>query len=309
MSQMPVASPEHGADTSAPRTTSAVRWLIAINVAIYFIQLTMVTPADVQLALGSQKENLGHQWWTVVTYMFVHRDFWHLALNTSAIWLFGPRVEWQWGTREFVRYYLICGLGGWFAHLALMGGGSVLIGSSAPVLGVMLAYATLWAHERMFLFGAIPTTVRWLVVLVAGGILVDGIAGGGRASGLPYLAHLGGLAAGALYLRTTAAVSLGRLREGVSPVPDEPDDAPPRAVPRSLPRSRARERENIDDVVARSNAAVARRPSSGRTSPDRQIDLAALDKVLDKISAHGIESLSREELNLLDEASRRLRDS
>ena len=299
---------EQGLDQPPPRITNAVQWLIALNVAIYFIQLTVLDPVDVQLALGFQRTNLGHQWWTIGSYMFVHAGFWHLALNMYTLWLFGPRVEARWSPREFVRFYLFCGLGGWFAHLVFVPGTILLVGASAAVFGVMLAYATLWPDEQVFVFGMIPTTVRWLVIVVGALNVVGGILTADGQGGIAYLAHLGGLAAGWLYLRTTAAVNLGRLRQGVSPVPDEPDDSPPRAVPKTLPRSRAREREHIDEVVARSNAIMAKQAASRRAPRGVETEGAALDKVLDKISAHGLESLTGAERKLLNEASKRLRD-
>jgi membrane associated rhomboid family serine protease len=297
----------HSPEQPAPRITPVVQWLIAINLAVFFIQLAILKPADVQSALGFQTKDLGHQWWTIGTYMFVHASFWHLALNIYALWLFGPRVEWKWGGAEFLRFYLFCGLGGWFAHLALVPGDSVLIGASAAVFGVMLAYASLWPDEQLFLFGAIPTTVRWLVVFVGALNLVGGMTMAGAQGGVAYFAHLGGLAAGWLYLRTSAAVDLDRLRQGVLPVPDEPEDVPPRAVPRALPRSRTRERDNIDDVVARSNAVVAKRTTAPRATRAPQTELNALDQLLDKISAHGIESLTSDERRMLSEESKRRR--
>jgi membrane associated rhomboid family serine protease len=307
MSEDTPAYGTHSPDEPAPRITPAVQWLIAINVAVYFIQLAILKPADVQLALGFQTKDLGHQWWTIGTYMFVHGSFWQLALNMYALWLFGSRVEWKWGTPEFVRFYLFCGLGGWFAHLAFVPGDSLLIGASAAVFGVMLAYASLWPDEQLFLFGVIPTTVRWLVILTGVLILTEGISAAGAQGGIAYLAHVGGLAAGWLYLRMTASVNLDRLRQSVSPVPDEPEDVPPRAVPRTLPRSRARERDNIDDVVARSNAAVAKQTTAPRAARAPQTELNALDQLLDKISATGIESLTAEERRLLAEESKRRR--
>jgi membrane associated rhomboid family serine protease len=303
-----VSDREQSAEATPPPVTTAVQWLIAINVAVYLVQLTVLDPSAVRDVLGFQKPNLGHQWWTIGTYMFVHGGFWHLALNMYTLWLFGPRVESRWSTREFIRFYFFCGLGGWFAHMAFVPGTTLLMGASAAVFGVMFAYATFWPTERVFVFGVIPTTVRWLVVLVGTLNVVGGIMTADGQSGVAYLAHLGGLAAGWLYLRTTAAVSLGRLRQGVSPVPDEPDDSPPRAVPKALPRSRAREREHIDDVVARSNAIVAKHVASRRELRSGEPEEAALDKVLDKISAHGLESLTGAERRLLNEASKRLRD-
>src|SRR5688572_8793712 len=247
----------HAEDAEYPRVTPAVQWLIAINVAIYFLQLTVVGADNMQLALGFQVRDLGHSWWTIVTYMFAHGGFWHLALNMYTLWLFGPRVEHAWSAGEFSRYYILCGLGGWFAHL-LFARNSLLIGASAAVLGVTLAYAMRWPDDEVYLFGVVPLKVKWMVAMLIVANLVGGMTAGEQASGIAYLAHLGGLAAGWLYLRTSSATSIDRLRQRVSQIPEVPDETP-RAIPRSLPRSREKVQE-IDDIVAKSKAAVARRP-------------------------------------------------
>ena len=288
-------------DTSPPPITPAVLWLVVVNAAIFFAQLTILRPSDVQLALGFQTHNLGRQWWTIGTYMFVHAGFWHLALNMYALWLFGPRVEWHWKAREFLRLYALSGLGGWFAHLAFVPGDSLLIGASASIFGVMWAYATLWPDQRLYVFGFIPVTVRWLLVLVGVINLVGGINASSGQGGVAYLAHLGGLAAAWIYIKSTSSVNLGRLRQAVSPVPDEPEDTPPRAIPRAMPRSRSG--ESLDDMLARSNAN-ARRAIVGRSMPPTNADEVEIDRLLDKISSAGIESLTSEEMRILGEASR-----
>ena len=111
MSENVVEYNAHAPGQSAPRITPAVQWLIAINVAVYFVQLAILKPGDVQLALGFQTKNLGHQWWTIGTYMFVHAGFWHLALNMYTLWLFGPRIEWKWGAREFTALLFVLRIG------------------------------------------------------------------------------------------------------------------------------------------------------------------------------------------------------
>lgn len=301
-------------DTAPPRMTRAVQWLIAINVAIYFLQLTVVGRENMELALGFQVRDLGHAWWTVITYMFVHGGFWHLALNMYTLWLFGPRVEHAWSPGEFTRYYILCGLGGWFAHL-LFARGALLVGASAAVMGVMLAYARRWPDDEIYLFGVVPMKVKWTVALLVAVNLIGGMANGMTAGvdggGVAYLAHLGGLAAGWLYLRTSSVTSIDRLRQRVSPVADITDE-PPRAVPRSMPRSTrdsTREKGDVDDIVAKSKAVTARRPAVGppATSDSAVRPSADLDIVLDKISQHGLESLTLEERRLLEEASRKLR--
>jgi hypothetical protein len=132
---------------------------------------------------------------------------------------------------------------------------------------------------------------------------------------LVYLAHLGGLAFGWLYFRTPPAASLERLRQRISPAPDYPDEVPPRAIPRTLPRQRT-QRDEVDEVVAESKAVAAQkrpeRPTTARAlvAPARnsgEMRTLELDRVLDKISSAGLESLSSEERALLDAMAKRFR--
>lgn len=288
----------------------AVAWLLGVNIAVYFLQVTVVSPGDMFAVLGFHSRDLGHlgrAWWTIGTYMFVHGSFWHLALNLYTLWLFGPRVEAQWTAGAFTRFYLLCGLGGWFLHLFVPGDG-VLIGASAAVMGVMLAYATLWPHEVLYLFGVVPITIRWLMVLVVLANLLGGVTASPE-SGIAYLAHLGGLGAGWLYLRTFATVNLTNVRRRVEQVPDVPEEELPRAVPKSQRSPRGRD---ADDAVARSKAMTTRRRAAARAVPaelptNDEGDAVSLNRLLDKISAEGLESLTAEERQLLDDASKRRR--
>ncbi len=294
-------------DTDYPRLTKAVQWLIAINVAIYFLQLTVVGSANMLPALGFQARDLSSAWWTILTYMFVHGGLWHLALNMYTLYIFGPRVEHAWSAGEFTRYYVLCGLGGWFFHL-LFARESLLIGASAAVLGVTLAYAMRWPDDEVYLFGVVPLKVKWMMVLLVVMNLAGGVMGSG--GGVAYLAHLGGLAAGWLYLRTSTGTGAGleKFKQRVSPIPDLPDETP-RAIPRSLPRAREKGNE-IDEIIARSSAAVARRQSTQAPPmrPKGEKRSSELDLVLDKISQEGMESLTADERRMLEEMSRELRN-
>lgn len=291
-------------DTEAPRLTRAVRRLLALNIAVYFLQVTLVGSANMQGALGFSWDRLPEASWTVatvVTYMFVHGSFWLLALNLYVLFLFGPRLEHAWSSGEFTRYYVLCGLGGWFFHV-LFAREALLVGATAAVLGVALAYAMRWPDDEMYVFGLLPMRVKWVAALLAAVSLAWGMAAEG---GVAYLAHAGGMAAGWLLLRSSASMSLDRFRQRVSPLPDLPDETP-RAIPRSLPRTRERGRE-IDEIVAQSNAALRRRPAAAPPAPLRQAAPADLNSVLDKISQQGIDSLTSEERRLLEELSRELR--
>lgn len=300
-------------EIEAPRLTGAVQALIAINVAIYFVQLTVVGDRNMIPALGFQAHRLPDAWWTIVTYMFVHAGFWHLAMNMFTLYMFGPRIEQRWSPAEFAKFYVTCGLGGWLFHL-IFARDALVVGASAAVLGVMVAYATMWPDDEVLLFGVLPVRVKWLVALMVGLNLISGMATSSSGSGVAYLAHLGGMAAAWLYLRwgsTTATID--RVRQRVNLEPDLPDEAG-RVVPRQGPRPRE-QRGGIDDVVARSNAAV-RRPASAAAPPAPRrtsvVELpqssAAADAVLDKIAREGIESLTPGERRLLEERARELRD-
>ena len=293
----------------APRMTRAVQVLIAITVAIYFLQVSIVQPADVATWLAFDRGDLTGSLWSVATYVFVHGDFFHVFFNMLLLWQFGPRVEHQWGAGKFVGFYFWCALGGVLGHL-MFGGSGILLGASAAVLGVLLAYAMRWPDDELLLFMVFPVKVKYAVMLMAAIDLLSGmwmLAGLGS-SRTAYFAHLGGLAFAWFYLRTPSAQSLDRLRQRISPVADVPDE-PPRAVPKSLPRPRDREeRSSSDEAIVRSKAMVAKRPAPPppqRTPRDPKAD--ALNSVLDKISATGIGSLTADERKLLEEMSRKLR--
>ena len=110
-----------------------------------------------------------------------------------------------------------------------------------------------------------------------------------------------------LFVRATPVLLVERLRDGVSALPDEPEDQLPRAIPKSAPRSRGR--ETIDEVVSRTNAQAARRTAPRpRPTPEPAPAAPSLDAILDKISAKGIDQLTAEERQFLDDYSKRRRD-
>jgi membrane associated rhomboid family serine protease len=304
----PVQYPEH----EAPRLTRAVQALVALNVAILFLQWTVVTDADVFAVLGLQNGDLQRTLVSSWTYTFAHYGLAHLAVNMYALLVFGPRLESAMGTRAFTLYYLWCGLGGAVAHMLFVRTG-ILVGSSAAVLGVLFGYAQHWSNDEVALFGVVPVRTWTMLVLFAIVSLGLGILGAGDVAGgerIVYLAHLGGLAFGWLYFRTPPAASIERLRQRISPAPDYQDEAPPRAIPRTLPRQRA-QRDEVDEIVAKSKALAAQqRPARVVITPVRtalEARAAELDRVLDKISSKGLASLTSDEHALLDATAKRLR--
>jgi membrane associated rhomboid family serine protease len=297
---------EYTEEQDVPRMTPAVQWLMALNGIVFFLQFTLFGAPNMQAALGFRVDELPGNWWTIGTHMFVHGGFWTLIVNVYLLYLFGPRLEREWGTRAFRNFFLWCGLGGWVMHTLLVRD-AALIGATGAVLGVALAYAMRWPDDELYLFLTYPVRVRWLVAALVGVTLAVGVVQGGEGSGIVYLTHAGGLVAAWIFSRTsTAGAGFDRLRQRVSSVPDVPDETP-RAVPRSMPRTRERARE-VDEIVAQSQQALARRVAPAAPAPQPRVsEPTDLDRVLDKISQLGIDSLTSEERRVLEERSRELR--
>lgn len=289
----------------SPRMTRAVQWLLALNIGVYFVQLTLFGAQSVFSALALNPAQFPAAWWTIVTYMFVHAWLAHLAFNLFTLWMFGPRLERVWGTRTFVQFYLWCGLGGGIAHL-LFAQNSAVVGASGAISGVLVAYALRWPDDEIYLFGVIPMKSRWLIVAMIAMNIIFALSPG---SGIDWTAHLGGMGFGWLFLKLYSLGGLDRVRGWVSSVADESEDMP-RAVPRTRSSMRDRQR-GVDEVVARSNAVVLRESKPMTHVPKQETakeHAARVNRVLDKISQQGIESLTNDERGLLEDLSRKLRD-
>jgi len=143
-----------------------------------------------------------------VTYLFLHGDIWHIGFNMLTLWMFGCEMERFWGTRRFLRYYAVCGVGAALATVAI-GPFSPpplaplpapkTIGASGAILGVVLAYG-LTFPERIILFNFfIPMRAKYfLIVIIAMQVLFFRSY---MASGVAAIAHLGGMLFGYLYLK------------------------------------------------------------------------------------------------------------
>jgi membrane associated rhomboid family serine protease len=298
--------------------TPAVQWLLVANVAIYFLQQTVVRPDDMAAMFAFTSTTVVQRWWKPLTYAFVHGSLLHIAFNMIALWQFGPRVERLFGTSRFVRFYVLCALGGALAHWSAAGFGfnaGSMIGASAAVFGVMYAFAHAWPRTMILFFGVVPMQVKWYVIGFAALSLVFGVTGSN--AGVANWAHLGGFATGWLLVRLPSARRLGAWQDRFSPAPELPEDETLRAVPRSAMRPRGESIDAADDVVARSNAIVQRRQPAA--APQRPAPAAVvapalsateeLNELLDKMSSGGgRDSLSDRDQQRLRELSELMRD-
>jgi membrane associated rhomboid family serine protease len=149
--------------------------------------------------------------WQLVTYSFLHAGLAHLAFNMFALWMFGSDLERVWGARRTAVAYFVSVVTGALTQLlvsaAFGGGGAPVIGASAGVFGLLLAYALVFPNRTIMpLFPPIPMPARMFVLLYAVLELVLGVTG--SQAGVAHFAHLGGLLGGWL------AYYFGRGRPG-----------------------------------------------------------------------------------------------
>lgn len=138
-------------------------------------------------------------WTTLLTYMFLHADIWHLAGNMLFLWVFGDNVEDATGHLRFLVFYLLCGVAAGLAHAGMHPADSVpLIGASGATSGVIGAYLLLHPKVRVWVLVLmrVPLRLPALWVLLAWLAMQVAFVAIGDQSGTAWWAHLGGFAAG-----------------------------------------------------------------------------------------------------------------
>ncbi len=151
--------------------------------------------------------------WELATYAVLHGGLWHLLFNMLGIYMFGGDVERVLGPRQLLRYFVVCVVGGGMVFVVLdliTGRGAAVIGASAGVLGIVIAFAVFFPDRQVFLFPLpFPIRARTLAVFfvlfnlygaVASNSGIDPSFGSGQAA-VAFGAHLGGMAIGYVYLQ------------------------------------------------------------------------------------------------------------
>jgi membrane associated rhomboid family serine protease len=260
-------------------STSTIKALLVANITVFLIGLLSpgiertllsffgLVPAKVLPQLHV---------WQFFTYMFLHGNFWHIAINMFVLWMFGSEIESLWGRRIFLQYYFFCGLGGGLTYTLTSWGSPIpLVGASGAIFGILLAYGLLFPNRQILLYFIFPIKAKYFVLIL--GIFELLAAQQQRMDGIGHFAHLGGMLFGYIFLASSVRrpggflgldflSSLWRRR-------------------RSKPRLR-----------------VIRRDGDRRGS---NIDRNRVDEILEKISREGLNSLTEEEQEILRRASRK----
>lgn len=213
--------------------TPVVKTLLIVNLAIW-VGLVLLLPFVMRMIPGSPEwaslfttKNI-FDWlglvpkaftsdfklWQPFTYLFLHSpDLTHILFNMLLLWWVGSQIERTLGSKQFLRYYLTCGVGAAFLYLLVVGAfelfgsaagpvaGMPVVGASGAIFGLLLAFAIFHGEEVVYFMMIFPMRAKYFVgILVLIELFV--ISSTGLSGPVANLAHLGGIFVGLIYLWT-----------------------------------------------------------------------------------------------------------
>ncbi|MBN2424303.1 MAG: rhomboid family intramembrane serine protease [Calditrichaceae bacterium] len=213
--------------------------------------------------------------WQFVTYMFLHGGFGHIFFNMFALWMFGADLERDWGTKEFLKYYFITGIGAALFYLIIMGtSAGSMVGASGAVYGILIAFALRFPDRELIIFPIfVPIKAKYFV-LIFGGLAFLLTFGSDGSDNIAHAAHLGGMVVGYIYLKFW--YQFFKLKSGL---------------------------KNIFGKKPKNDLKYTK-GGSDKTEYYRRV----IDELLDKINRVGYLNLTEEEKKLLEEGSKYLRE-
>lgn len=209
--------------------------------------------------------------WQVGSYMFLHGGLFHILFNMFVLWMFGCEIERAWGPKEFLKYYLLCGIGaGIFTVLLSWNSIVPTIGASGAIFGILVAYAMMFPDRLIYVYFLFPVKAKYLVIFFA---VIEFVASLRHTSdGIGHFAHLGGMVIGFLYIKAD-----WRTRNLFTFFKNYRY----KRMMKQLEKKRA----------------------------DKEKLMERVDQILDKISRVGMENLTKEEKRILEEASHALSEN
>ena len=251
-----------------PPTTSAVKWLLIINVVVYVLTILSGRLANFAfewLSVYPRTPAMSLQIWRLITYQFLHDTvgLGHILYNMIILYFLGVMLERTWGAVKFLKFYLLCGAAGGIAYpiLAYIGwlDKGPLVGASGGILGVIAACALMFPNVRVLVLFIFPVRLVIVALFLAGYAVLTLIRPDKLGNAGGEAAHLGGMIAGAIYVLSQSW--------------------------------RLRFKSGIKHRFGQKKAANMR---------SVQIDL---DPILDKVHREGIQSLTRREKRVLKQAT------
>jgi membrane associated rhomboid family serine protease len=190
-----------------------VKWLLLINIGLYVLyffgarsdfavlfQPLKLVPSNVVGLFAV---------WQLFTYMFLHdpNGLTHILFNMLTLWMFGVDLERTWGTKRFLQYYFICGMGAGICVVIanyLFGNPNLAtIGASGAIYGLLLAFGVLFPDATVMFSFLFPIKAKYFVMIMGGISFL--LTFGATGSGVSHVAHLGGMLFGYAYLKSGRA--------------------------------------------------------------------------------------------------------
>ena len=185
-------------------TTRAVKQLLIANTAAFVASVLLQaagfgTPVHA-LMLTPYAVTHSFALWQPVTYLFLHGGFFHILFNMLSLWMFGCDLERTWGTRRFLTYYFLTGVGAGLC-VVLVNPNSLVatLGASGAIYGILLAYGLLFPDRMILFFMLFPIPAKYFVMILGGIAFLSAMSMPGDM--ISHVAHLGGLVIGFIYLR------------------------------------------------------------------------------------------------------------
>ena len=203
---MPRTRYSYSGSTLSGYFPTGVKWLIAINLGVFLIcylgGAAIQQSASAYLALSAVMAIRGVLIYQVFTYMFVHFGVMHVLFNMLGLYFFGVPIEQSWGTRRFVKFYLLCGLVAGLCvlvvNMAVGDWGTPTLGASGAIFGVLVAFGVMFPDTIILMFFLFPMKAKYAVIIY---VAVELLATFGPNTGVSTVAHLGGAAFGYLYIK------------------------------------------------------------------------------------------------------------
>jgi membrane associated rhomboid family serine protease len=197
--------------------STAIKAIIVANVVLFLASSFSRTVID---ELGLVPFLFLHELrlWQPVTYMFLHAGIFHILFNMLGLWLIGTELEQIWGTRYFVKFYFVTGVGAGlltvlFALLpfgfARQVYGSNIIGASGAIYGLLLAYALYFPNRPIYMYFLFPIPAKYFVLILGAIAFYSSL---GTTGGVANATHLGGLVVGYLFLKGTPIHPMSELK-------------------------------------------------------------------------------------------------
>lgn len=203
---------------SVPPFPPAVKWLMIVTVGVWFIGQVLLegylkVPISDIFSLQPDKVLFDYSIWQLFTYIFLHSQtqVTHIVFNMLMLWFMGAELETRWGTKPFVLFYVINGIGAAVIYILGMalyayisgsqrGLAIPVVGASGSLFALMLAYGWLFGDRIIYFFMVFPMKARYFVMILGfiqvSSLLTTGMVGGEVA----HLAHLGGIVSGIVYI-------------------------------------------------------------------------------------------------------------